>query len=275
MNAIQGPILRSAFIPPAPPTKEQLVKKVALACLAELAVSIALGAAVCCFVATPAGVSLMLSALAIQFAVHAVLRTISAAAYYKAHQRKDPLLFGTAAATRALPSLGFASLTGYNAQSLIHESGHALAAKAVYSPANPRIEIFPYQGAVTHFSAKKLTPLGKFLGISKSALFVSAFGPGLSLLVSSIWLSLGMAWRKKHPALAMHLTAYGVFDFISHGAYAASTYWSCPKDLSHDFVHLAHLGVHPMRAIAGMAAVPLLIAVNGAILSKSRPRTAL
>ena len=79
-----------------------------------------------------------------------------------------------------------------------------------------------------------------------------------------------MAWRKKYPALAMHLTAYGVSDFVSHGAYAASTYWSSPKDLSHDFVHLAHFGVHPMRAVAGMAAVPLLIAVNGAILTSNR-----
>lgn len=270
MNAIQRPILRGAWIPPARPKKEQLVKKVALACLAELAVSIALGALVCCFVATPAGVSLILTTLAIQFAANAVLRSLSAAAYYKARHSKDPLLFGTAAGLRALPSLGFAALTGYNAQSLIHETGHALAAKAVYSPANPRIEIFPYQGAVTHFTAKKLTPLGKFLGVSKSALFVSAFGPGLSLLVSSICMGLGMAWRKKYPGLAMHLTAYGVFDFVSHGAYAASTYWSNPKDLSHDFVHLAHLGVHPMRAIAGMAAVPLLIALNGAILTPNR-----
>ena len=170
MNAIQGPVPRNAYFPQPPPAKEQLVKKVALACLVELAVSIAIGAAVCCFVATPAGVSLILTTLTIQFAVNTVLRSLSAAAYYKARQTKDDLLLGTSVGLRALPSLGFAALTGYNAQSLIHESGHALAAKAVYSPANPRIEIFPYQGALTHFTSKKLTPCGKFVGISGSAL---------------------------------------------------------------------------------------------------------
>lgn len=246
-----------------PPSKKDLIKTVALRSLTEFVITLAIGIAVASFIASPPTAILFLSLLATQFIVNTLFRIVGAYSLHKCHQNKtnreiySPLVL----ASDVVPVATFTLISGTNLQTLIHESGHALAAKALFQT-DPKIDIVPFKGGMTQFSPSKLTALGKKIGKIGAAIIVTALGAGFSLFISSILLTLGLALRKKHETLSNYLIAYGTLDFVSHIVYAISAYSTSPQNLSHDFVHLAKYGHPPIAAALGLATVPLLIAIN-------------
>lgn len=202
----------------------------------ELVVSLAIGAAVAVFVPNPVHIAALIKGIAIQFFISGFFQTVG------------EMVPKMASVCEWWRGETFALFTGTNVQTLIHETGHALAAHVVYPNARPRIEIVPFGGGITRFN----TEPG---GIKR--LFVVASGPGLALLVSSVALAIGIAIRKKYPQVGKILICYGVFDFLHHAQYAYSAL--LPSLPHHDFALLAAAGLNPVVATIAILAIPLLI----------------
>jgi len=246
------------------PSGTEVIKKVALSCLKDLAASLVLGAVVACFVPTPVGITLLIYSIAIQFTVNTFFQMLGGFSAYKAAQKGpyEAQFERTANLCEWMTGVNFALFTGLNAQTLIHESGHALATLAVYRRPRPRIEVMPFIGGLTKYFKTPLTPFGKKLGAVGSTILVVACGPGFTLLISSILLVVGLSIKDKHPQLGKALISWSFFDFLNHAHYAYSATWASPTNLAHDFVHLAIFGLHPVVATIGIIAIPIVITVG-------------
>lgn len=247
------------------------IKQIAALCFYQLTASLAIGALVSCFVTTPTGISLILSAICVQLCATVFFQILDA---FPAPDESNKELALTALTEWAPPS-AFSILTGINAQVLIHETGHSLAALAIYKRARPHIEVFPFMGGWTKYYKRALTPLGKILGRSTANIFVIASGPGLTLLVSSILMAVGLAIKKTYPHLSKTLICWCLIDCLNHAQYAYSALSASPSDLSHDFLHLWIMGLHPVAATIGILAIPLLIFTGSQMkFSTASPETA-
>jgi hypothetical protein len=225
------------------------ISPIAKQLFAEFAATSVLGVTACCFAATPAGAGLIATVLAVRFAASVLFRFLGA------NSQGEWLSAGS-----------FALFAGRNVQILAHEAGHAGLAHLLYKNAQASIRLFPFQGGATTYSTSALTPFGKMLGWRQSEWLVTAGGAGTSLLLSSLSLGLGLACRKKHPILSKYLLSCAVFDFLYHINYAASTFFASPLNVSHDFVHLAQMGLSPIIPIIGMIAIPILLVVSHQIM---------
>ncbi|MGB7978100.1 MAG: hypothetical protein WCF19_02940 [Chlamydiales bacterium] len=234
------------------PSPNSVILKVALPCLKELAVALCIGLAVSFFVA-PAEAPILIVAAVIQLIANAFFRFVQAFAL-----PKTPFEW-IGSLSEWMTGLNFAVLTGYNAQHLIHESGHAMASMLMYKKAQPWIQIYPFTGGLTEFSKTGLTALGKKLGSSAVTCLMVASGPGLTLLLSAILLSIGLSIKEQYPQLGKTLISWALIDFLGHAHYAYSALKADPWNLSHDFVHLSIFGLHPMTATIGIIAIPIVI----------------
>ena len=149
------------------PETSDLIKTVAVKCLKEFAVSLTSGVVVGLFVASPAGIAFMFSATLVQLAVSVCFHSLGAFASQKARQGNESQIHyeRLLAACEWVTGANFALLTGYNAQTLIHESGHAWASLLFYKNPRPVIElypigIYPLVGGVTQFYKTNLSALG-------------------------------------------------------------------------------------------------------------------
>jgi hypothetical protein len=272
---IQGiyhsPSRRLERIETVPCTKDALIQKVVLSILTELAVSLVLVAVVCCFTASTGGIGLVITSLVIQCAAATIFRSLGAIAAYHAAKYPDKpchkFLKAIAEATEWGSAANFLLGSGTNAQTLIHESGHFLAASSLYQNANASIHILPFQGGYTHFSRSSLSAFGNRLGSQRSSIFVTAAGASAALSVSAGVLTAGLLLRKKNPVLAKYLIVWGTFDFIKHILYALSAFYTSSIEKGHDFVQLSLLGLHPTVAIARMIAIPILIHLGFTVFS--------
>jgi len=246
------------------PEVADIVKNIALRCLKELAISLSSGIVVALFVASPGGIVFIFSASAVQLAVSVFFQSLGAFAAYKAAQRNENLecYEKTVSVCEWITGSNFALLTGYNAQTLIHESGHALASLLVYKNPRPLIEIYPFVGGITQFYKTSLSMFGKKIGPAAATCLVVASGPGLTLLISSALLSIGIALKEKYPQLGKYLITWSILDFFNHAFYAYTALRADQWNLSHDFVHLSIFGLHPVAATVGIAAIPVVIALG-------------
>ncbi len=264
MIALNLPGIQPTAVIAQPPHCGDLVKKIALKCLKELAATLAINTVIACFVTTPAGLSLLVTAALMQLTVSLFFHSVGAFASYKALQegatrgRYENLL----SICRWFTGTNFALFTGYNAQTLIHESGHAAASLLTYAKPRPLIEIYPFTGGVTQFNKSKLSLFGKKMGAPASNCFLIASGPGLTLLVSAILLAVGVATHKKRPELSKYLIMWGLIDFLNHAHYAYSALGAPTWNLAHDFVRLSIFGLSPITATVGLIAAPIVIAVG-------------
>lgn len=254
-----------------PPRVADLIKKIALTCLKELALSLALGLTVACFITTSGGFSLMITAVIVQLTVSLLFHSLGAFASYKVTQKgpnQKPfewLLWSCEYVT----GFNFAVFTGYNTQSLIHETGHALALLSLYKKPHPQIELYPFGGGNTQFYKSSPTPFGRKVGPVATTCIIFASGPAFTLLISSALFAIGFAIIKKYPHLGKYLIAWGIVDFCHNACYAYSALHTNPWNPGHDFVHLAILGLHPVTATIGILAIPILI-ILGMQCCKSR-----
>ena len=247
------------------------VKNVAVALLKELVVCVPLGLAVASLVQTASGVSLITGAMLVQIAVSLVFHSLATLISQKKKGRAEETL----SLFQWITGFNVAIFTGCNAQTLLHESGHALAALCVYKNGRPRIEIYPFVGGITRYYKGSLTPFGKKIGAAASTCLITASGPAITLLVSLTLFTIGLAIQKTHPRLAKYLVSWGVVDFIEHAGYACSAMREKPSKLSHDFVHLSLFGLHPIAASVAIVAIPALIWVGITWYQQEKPATPL
>lgn len=247
-----------------PVSISDIVKNIALSCLKELAVSLVMGMAVACFVPTAGGLAFMVSAALVQLAVSAFFHSLGAYASYKVAEKGPNLIHfeRILSVCQWMTGYNFAILTGFNAQTLIHESGHAMAALSIYKRPRPTIEIYPFIGGITQFYKTSMTSFGKKLGPVAATCLIVASGPLFTLMISSVIFAIGIAIKEKYPQFGKYLIAWGVIDFLNHAQYAYSALHADPSNLSHDFVHLAIFGLHPVTATIGILAVPILITMG-------------
>ncbi len=248
--------------PSAPPIRAaDLVSRVALKCLKELGAALLLGAAVACFVPSPAGISFMISALFVQMSVSLFFHSLGAFASYQISKQTKPSgpYLRVLSLCEWATGTNFAIFSGLNTQTLVHEAGHALAATAVYKNPRPQIILQPFFGGLTQFYKTGYTSFGKKIGSVAATCLVVASGPALTLLVSSALLLIGLSMKEKYPQFGKYLICWSLLDFYNHAHYAYSATWANPSDLTHDFVHLSVFGLKPMTATIGIAAIPLMM----------------
>ena len=243
--------------------RNEIIKKIAIQALTELAVSLAIGLVVCTFTAS-FGALFIITGVAIQCIFNIFVRCVGVYAAQKALENgpnTDQFLRIAKVAFLIAP-WNFALFTAMNGQTLIHEAGHALMANAVYKNANTQIQIFPFLGGSTRFNPGELSSFGKKLGENRSLMLVTAAGPFLSLAVSSVSLASSLFMKEKHPRVSKYMQAAAINDFVTHAVYAFSALYTSPSKLSHDFVRLATFGIHPLAATAAIVAVPILITLG-------------
>jgi len=265
------PVQNVATAPPLVPLSiGTAITRVASRCFKELAVSLAIGSIVGCFVA-PAGTAILVQALMIQCAVSLFFHTLGAFAAYKCAQKPSPGFEKILSFADWMAGANFALLTGFNGQMLVHESGHALAALALYNQASPRIDLIPFGQALTQFHKRSLSALGKSIGPAATTCVIIASGPALTLFVSAALLAIGLAIKERHPNLSKYLITWALLDFLCTAHYAHSAIGKERFQFSHDFVHLSIFGLPPATATAAIVAIPVLVTA-GVHCCKSRQK---
>jgi len=250
-NPIQNPAT-------SPPTELQsLVKDVAKRCLIELAVSLAIGTTAAFFTTTSVHQMVIFAAISVQTVSNAALRLADALASKMPECKETQWI---RSASRYLCTTMFSYLTAFNAQILIHESGHAIAATWLFQDANPEITFTPCLGGITRFSTTHLSYWGEKIGKSNAILVATLMGPACSLLVSAVAIAVGYASQGKFPELGYYLIGVGKGDFVAHSAYAMAALSSSPSSQAHDYVRLRTFGIHPIASTIVLIAIPTLIA---------------
>jgi hypothetical protein len=216
--------------------------KLVLRTLAELALSLALGA-----LSAPAAASpiLLWSGIAAQSALNLAIRSFCAAT----DRAQDNWLI---ACTFAFGSL-------HNIQILIHEICHAAAAVCLLQKADPTIRLIPYFSGITSFHIIKPTDLGNWVGVQRIQPLITAAGPTLALLISSLQLTLSIKQLPARPTIARTLIAAACINFIFHALYALSARWHNVNQVAHDFVELKAIGLNPLLAGISILAIPCIL----------------
>jgi hypothetical protein len=234
------------------PETRSKIKKIALRCLSELAVALAIGAFISLFNVSFLGATAILRPMLLQTILNVALSAASVfiqAKWKRCAQILDQGRYFT-----------FAYATMKNLQILTHEMGHVAGALAVYKNCRPRIELYPGDRGSSHFKTSQLTALGKKVGRVKANLIVTAAGPALALLVSSLLLGLSKRLQSTHPEWSGHLKAAALSDIAYHAVYALSALKTGIQALpSHDFVILSKMGVHPLGVALAIVAIPFII----------------
>ncbi len=243
----------TSLLPPLEisPDLSTKIQKIALPILLELTASLAIGAICSTFVATPAGATLLATGIVIQLIVNITLRFFI--------DDQDNWI---------TPSV-FALGTAFNAQTLIHEAGHALAIQSLLHNSKPTITLLPFQSGLTKFRVISPTDLGKQLGTHHIMPLVAAAGPALSLAVSSATLTAGLSLQEQAPELGRTLIVASLVDFLFHFVYALTALIAAPTDFAHDFITLSLAGIHPLASAITIAAIPAFIYLTHSFFSKS------
>jgi hypothetical protein len=215
-----------------------IIQKIALKCFKEFSVATASGLLISCFVGLPSGMTLLITATLAQFAVSLFFHSVGAFASYKAIERgrNQSYYEWTVSACEWITGSNFAIFTGYNAQTLVHETGHALASLLIYKRPRPLIEIYPFIGGITQFYKTSLSDFGKKIGPAAATCLVVASGPGLTLLVSAVLLAIGIALKEKYPQLSKYLICWSILDFVNHAFYAYTTLQAEPTSSTYRFL---------------------------------------
>lgn len=243
-----------------------LVSSVGSATIRELAITLAITGLTCLFVATTAGVVVLLASAITIVALNAIFRSIGAYASYRlftlqndqSPQAAESRAFYTSCRDfmQFLAPFTFSNLHLTTGDVLVHEGGHALAATALYKGAEAEITVFPWTGGVTEYYPQELTALGEWVGRENAELITSAAGSGCALLFSTTYLLIAGQIADSHPELARYLEMMGFMSILRHVIYALSAL-AIQKE-GHDFAALAAGGIHPLVAVAFLVLIPLV-----------------
>lgn len=242
---------------------KSIIQKIAQESFAELAVSAAIGSAVCLFTTTPLSCWMIFGAMITQIAINGIARWTAAYASYKKEEGgSDEKTYDWIAwGSNYICPITFSCFTATNGQVLIHETGHALAASVLHKQSHPLIRIHPWKNGMVFYNSRQLSSLGKYLGRQKSLLVIVLSGPALTLLVSTILLGVSIQ-MKKNSRLKAYLESVALNDFYNHFLYALSALRLSPLQLSHDFVLLASFKIHPIAAAVAIATIPIFFLIS-------------
>lgn len=251
-----------------------VIKAIALTTLKEIVALTAVCAIAAFFVTSEIGmISLAIGALS-SICVNVFFRIISGAVFLtcaekdlKTHELKMP----EGKAKQFIDFVEYIAPISYSfvhcstADTVIHESGHALAAKVLYNQAEPQIILFPYLGGMTSFIPKTLSRIGNLLGPYKSSMVIAAAGPAAAVGAATAELVLADKFEHTHPRLSRYLKVMGGINIASHLVYAYSAFTEASSAATashvsgHDFVKLWAGGIHPYTSIISMVAVPIIV----------------
>jgi hypothetical protein len=241
-----------------------VVENIAKRTFTELAVSLALAGFCCCFVAS-AGITTLLTGVAVQTIVNLVLR--SYVGYHDYKSQSDPVNHVMPTFAKWLGATSFAWGSAINVQTIVHEAGHAIAIKAFLANAHPKIILLAYRAGVTLWKGvKEVTTLGKLIGRENIQPIIAGAGPALTLALSTVMLGAGLATTDSSPEISRMLIVAALTDFCTHVVYALTAITTNTGNLSHDFVALWQLaGIHPITAAIAIGAIPIVMIAGYAI----------
>ena len=213
------------------------------------------------FIASGAGVTLLAASIGAMLLFNTVVRISIAELIYRnsidASERKKTLI----KCLSFLAPLSFSTITSNSSDILIHEAGHAAAAKLFFSNAKPSIFIDPFKGGFTKYSISGLTELGKKIGFRNADIAVTLAGAVLSLGVSALTLVGAYELQESSPELSNYLFFSSIFNISFHAYHALSALWTPLTNTSHDFVYLSLYGISPILSAASIIAIPIVIKI--------------
>lgn len=231
----------------------------------EIALAFSLNYAVVNFVAIPLTVPLFTLALATTLAAGCIALAYD---YY----RKKGIEKERMQAVQKLSRISIVNTVGLAGPNIvIHESGHALAASALFKNAQPLIEIDPFNGGATSYAISYgLTRWGNFLGQRQAMLVIAAAG----LIASTIFalFEFGLAHKLQHsyPLLSQYLNLHGISQILNEVIYGLTAFFADKIELGHDFIYLWQMGeIHPLIPIALIIAIPLFLSAILGLLDRS------
>jgi hypothetical protein len=246
-----------------PPKISELVKKVALSTFKESIVTAAVTAISLPFVATPLGGAVIIGSAIFLLGIKTCMQGIEAYWVYQGSQEKDHHAIAACHTMEKFvflqSSVPFSLFSNATVAVLAHESGHALAAKALFRQSDPQIVLnFPNGGWTSYEDWHGLTKWGECFGRARSNLLVTAAGPAFGVVTSIISLGIAHMIQRDHPRASLYLNALAVMNIFTHVIYALSALVPSEQTIGHDFVALAASGIHPLAAAVVMVAIPIL-----------------
>jgi len=260
-----------APIPRSPPSlfslPNETIKKVALSCLQEFGIGLAIAGVTCFFVATPWGIGSIFLALGISTVLGLWLRLAEASEVaheeflqqFPNAQRQQTISRIFQELFRWTRALHFGTLYLGTAGILVHEAGHATAVTALFKNGRPSIFIHSFAGGgKTRYFTAKLSSLGNALGLRKALLLVTAAGALATLSVALLFMTVAHFLKKVHPQIAKYLNVAALVTVLNEFFYALSAL--SQKGSSHDFANLWQKGgIHPLLSALFLLGVPLFV----------------
>lgn len=237
-------------------SRHQETKQIAIASLKEFAIGLTMVGVTCFFVATPLSIGIGITMTAILALSNFGYRILESSEMMRAQTPVHRCLQKVYTFLRAI---GFGTVYSGTIDTVVHESGHALMARAVYQNADPKIVIKPFGSGETRYFVGTLSKLGLKLGANKAQLLVVAAGALAALSVSIVFITVAHCIGKEHAEIARYLNGMGFMSILNHGFYALSGLSKTPPE-GHDFADLWHTGgIHPAVSIAVLIGVPLFL----------------
>ena len=236
------------------PSHINRIQQIAVPCLVELGVSLAIGLVTLSFTTTVYAAPMVFGAIALQTIANAALRYCRASFAIAGKDTWGDFI------CNYLCMMNFGYLTAVHLQTCLHECGHALAAQLLFQNARPQITVQPFAGGSTSFSTRNLTSWGQKIGKTGALCFATAMGPGTALAVSAAVVMTGYVAKSKFPELGQYLVGVGRGDFWGGAWYAFSALDPEVNTHAHDFHYLSDHGIPPLVAAIGILAIPLVLA---------------
>lgn len=252
--------------------RNDLIKQIAKKSFIELVVSLAFVGLACLFIATPVGMMTMLIAAVAACALNILFRSLGAFATYRIQQLENSELFEDKVKIKQFQTLqnfmniltpmAFSGLVDRQTRvALTNSIGQAAAASILYNDAKIKISLSPFNLSDVSITANELSKMGEVFGKNKIESIVTAAGPALSIISASIGIGGAALCSGSHPELSRYLKAMAI-DSIAHNVFNAIAALIESAATHNDFVKLWAGGLHPIAAIVGMVAIPILVRIG-------------
>lgn len=240
----------------------QRVENIMKAALIELAFAFVLTALTSCFVATGTGVIILGAVAVTSLSMNILIR--GSIEWTMDVAKKEPgnkIINIFTSILKNFLAYDFAVLTLLTGNTLIHEFGHYVSFRTLFTLKHPPvITVTPISGASTDCMITGLSSVGESLGMKNARLFTSAAGTLSSLIAAIIGILAAHLVKKKYPEASRYLNAMAIISVAHHSFYALSALWSTlASNPGHDFAYLANGGISPIICALTIIAIPLIV----------------
>lgn len=249
-----APIHRSFFNS----ERVDLIKQVAKKTLIEAVVLGAIVGITSAFV-LPGMVYIMIVATAIVLTINVLVRLGIAELTYRQRHNPTEAKKNIIKALNWIAPCSFSVVASGTIGTVVHETGHKVAAELFYKNPNPRITVIPFNGGFTQYTLRGFSNLGAKLGFTTTDILTTAAGSIAAVGVSTGLLIAGFATETSYPELSKYFIVSAIISIAEHIFYALSALWTSPVQLGHDFVALSLYGISPVACAVTMGAIPLVV----------------